>query len=465
MPKIQSFLVAALSIACAALPARAQTCANASFNGTYFYQLEGNVATVAGTEPYVELGQLIADGNGSVSGSSSVSIAGVFATLSLTGSYVVQGDCTGTLTLVANLQSTETIAFQIVNGGQGAVAALSSSGGVLTGRAYRAANAGHCGNGSLTGSYGYLLSGVAGALFYSDTGEIVSNGSGGLTAAGVKNVGAGASQTSGAGSYVVASTCFGTAQISRQSVTTNYILAFVEGGNVLFMESDAGTTVSGTAQPQQIQSILPDFVFGGGWSSAIYFGNTTGSAVSFPVTFIGDDGNPMTVPSVGGSSAMVSLAPNGTASIQTVKTGPLIQGYASVSLPAGVTGYGVFHYSAPGFPDQEAVVRLSSTVATGSTLVWDDTNFLTAVAIVNPSPVSTIVAITLRGAGGAPLGTSTVPLGPRSKLAVVLRTLPGLAGMVGNQGTADFTVTTGNVVVMGIRYTGSAYTSIPTVQQ
>jgi hypothetical protein len=48
---------------------------------------------------------------------------------------------------------------------------------------------------------------------------------------------------------------------------------------------------------------------------------------------------------------------------------------------------------------------------------------------------------------------------------VVLRNLPGLAGMVGNQGTADFTVTTGNVVVMGIRYTGSAYTSIPTVQQ
>ncbi|HEV2202216.1 MAG TPA: hypothetical protein VGR73_20545 [Bryobacteraceae bacterium] len=459
-------LLGATLLAALGVQSQAQTCANSSLNGTYFYQLGGNVATAAGIAPYVELGKLVADGNGSVFGSSSVSIAGVLASFSLSGSYAVEGNCTGTLTLVVNLQSTEAVTFQIVGGGQSAVVAFSSSGGVVTGRAYRAASAGQCGgNASFSGGYGYLLSGVAGALLYSDAGQVVSDGSGNLTTLGATNLGAGAKQTSGTGSYFVASTCFGTAKIVNQNGTANYILAFVEGGNVLFMESDAGTTVSGAAQPQQIQSILPDFVFGGGWSSALYFGNTTNGAVSFPVTFIGDDGKPMTVPSVGGSIAVVNLAPNGTASIQAVNVGTLIQGYASVSLPAGVTAYGVFHYGVPGVSDQEAVVQLSSAVATTSTLIWDDTKFLTAVAIVNPSPVATTVAVTLRGAGGALLGTSAVALGPRSKVAVVLRNLPGLAGMGGNQGTANFTVATGNVVVMGIRYTGSAYTSIPTTQQ
>jgi hypothetical protein len=212
--------------------------------------------------------------------------------------------------------------------------------------------------------------------------------------------------------------------------------------------------------------ILPQFVFGGGWFSALYFTNTGSTSVSFPVNFVSDNGTPLTVPSLGGSSTTVNLAPRGTAAVLTVNSGSLSQGYASASLPAGVVGYGLFDFSATGIPDQEAVVPLSGASSTTSTLIWDDTNnFVTAVAIVNPSNVATIVSITLRDTTGATIATSAVSLQPKSKTEAVLRTLPGLAGMTGNRGSADFTVTSGNVAVLGLRFIGFAFTSIPTTDK
>jgi len=212
-------------------------------------------------------------------------------------------------------------------------------------------------------------------------------------------------------------------------------------------------------------SVLPQFVSGEGWYSALYFTNTTATAISFTVNFIGDDGNPLTVPEVGGSSTIVNLVGHGTATIQTANIGPLSQGYASVSLPPGVVGYGLFHLSTPGVPDQEAVVPLSGTSTTISTLIWDDTSFVTAVAIANPSNVATTVSIVLRDTGGSTLGTSSVFLPAKAKRAVVLRNLPGLGAMAGNRGSADFTVASGNVAVLGLRFIGSAFTSIPTADR
>jgi len=212
--------------------------------------------------------------------------------------------------------------------------------------------------------------------------------------------------------------------------------------------------------------ILPQFVFGGGWFSALYFTNTGSTPVSFPVNFVSDGGIPLIVPALGGSTTSVNLAPRGTAAVLTTNSGSLSQGYASMSLPAGVVGYGLFDFSATGIPDQEAVVPLSGASATTSTLIWDDTgNFVTAVAIVNPSNVATLVSITLRDTTGAIIATSAVSLQPKSKTEAVLRTLPGLAGMAGNRGSADFTATSGNVAVLGLRFTGFALTSMPTTDK
>jgi hypothetical protein len=228
---------------------------------------------------------------------------------------------------------------------------------------------------------------------------------------------------------------------------------------VLQLENDA------TGNQTTIQRVLPQLAFGGGWYTALYFTNTNASTASLTVNFTAENGTPLTVPSVGGSSTVLNLAARGTALIEVPNLGPLNQGYVSVSLPAGVTGYGVFRQSVPGIADQEGVVPLSSVSSTTSTLIWDDTNFVTSVAIVNPSSVPTTVSIVVRDATGATIGSSSVSLAAMSKTALVLRSLPGLGAMAGNRGSADFTVTSGNVAVLGLRFNGAAFTSIPTADR
>jgi hypothetical protein len=127
-----------------------------------------------------------------------------------------------------------------------------------------------------------------------------------------------------------------------------------------------------------------------------------------------------------------------------------------------VTAYGVFRKTAPGSPDQEVVVPLSNATSTTSSLSFDDTNVVTAVAIVNPSAVATTVTITARDTTGNVIGTSTVPLGPNAKTESVLSALPGLSAITGLRGSADFSVTTGNLAVLGLRFNSQAFTSIPT---
>ena len=121
-------------------------------------------------------------------------------------------------------------------------------------------------------------------------------------------------------------------------------------------------------------------------------------------------------------------------------------------------------FSGAGRADQEAVVPFSSVFSQTMTLIWDDTHLVTAVAIVNPSRAPTVVSVSARDNAGNLIGASTVPLGANSKTATLPKSLPGLGAMVGNLGSADFTVTSGSVVVLGLRADGPVLTSIPTVQ-
>jgi hypothetical protein len=221
--------------------------------------------------------------------------------------------------------------------------------------------------------------------------------------------------------------------------------------------------VAVTATPQgPTPQILPQLAFGGGWYTALYFTNVSNASVSFTVNFIGNDGNPLVIPAVGGSSVVVNLAARATAVIQAPNVGSLVQGYVSVALPSGVTGYGVFRQSVPGQQDQEAVVPLAGTTATTSTLLFDDTNYITGVAVVNLASVSTTISVTAYGNQGNVIGTSTIPLAANAKTAVVLRNLPGLAAIAGTVGSVDFSAPIGNLAVLGLRFNGLAFTSIPT---
>jgi hypothetical protein len=134
-------------------------------------------------------------------------------------------------------------------------------------------------------------------------------------------------------------------------------------------------------------------------------------------------------------------------------------------LPSNVQGYGIFRQSASGIADQEAVVPFSGGTSASSTLIWDDTNFATAVAIANLSSLNNNISIILRDNTGATIGTSSVAVAAQGKLAIALRDVPGLVGITGNRGSADFTVPVGNIAVLGLRFNGAAFTSIPTTQR
>ena len=213
------------------------------------------------------------------------------------------------------------------------------------------------------------------------------------------------------------------------------------------------------------RKILPQFAFSGGWYSAAYFSNTGIATVSFTVTFTANDGTPLTIPSLGGASTTLTIPPGGTAVIEAFNTGPTtIEGYVSATLPPGVIGYGVFRQSIPGKPDQEAVVPFSGANRTTSTLLFDEMGSLvTAVAIANPSPVALTVTVTFLKADGSMIGTTSFPLLPNAKTTKLLRDLA--SGVIENRGTAIFSVTSGNVALLGLRVSGIALTSIPTTDQ
>lgn len=227
-------------------------------------------------------------------------------------------------------------------------------------------------------------------------------------------------------------------------------------------QADFAQVALSATKPGPTTQILPQVAFGGGWYTALYFTNISSTPVSFSVNFIGEDGTQLTVPAINGSSSAVSLAARGTALIEIPNNGPLVEGYASAALPAGVTGYGVFRQSVPGLNDQEAVVLLSGTTATTSTLLFDDTNYITGIAVVNLASVSTTISVSARDTRGNVIGTSQLPLGPLSKKAVVLRDLPGLGGVAGLRGSVDFSASIGTLAVLGLRFNGLAFTSIPT---
>src|SRR5262249_33593791 len=109
----------------------------------------------------------------------------------------------------------------------------------------------------------------------------------------------------------------------------------IAGQQFVTKQTSRANTISSTR-------ILPQFAFGSGWYSALYFTMTGSGPASFPVNFVGNDGSALNVPAVGGSVAIVNLAAHGTVIIEAPNAGDLVQGYVSVLLPPGVTGYAVF---------------------------------------------------------------------------------------------------------------------------
>jgi hypothetical protein len=98
-------------------------CTNAMLNGTYGYVLEGfflpnQGVRLGGTLIGASNGIETFDGNGNTSGSETVNISGDTHQQSYTGTYSVNPDCTGSITLDLANGSKRTGTISIVNGGR-----------------------------------------------------------------------------------------------------------------------------------------------------------------------------------------------------------------------------------------------------------------------------------------------------------------------------------------------------------
>ncbi len=237
----------------------------------------------------------------------------------------------------------------------------------------------------------------------------------------------------------------------------------------MFASPLAAAMAMADTTPGSTSYALPQLAFGmdtdgSGWYTALYLSNPNDAAASVNVKFVGTDGTPMSVTLAGVgpvSEQTVNLAPKATVIMEAPNSGALKQGWTEATLPSGVVGYGVFRQSVQGRADQEAVVPLSVETSQTVDMTWDDTAFTTAVALVNTGSAAADITITAYTDDGSQIGTSTVNLPSRGKTSFVLRQQPGLAGMTSKRGFARFTVTSGAVAVLGLRFGGQAFTSIP----
>ena len=92
---------------------------------------------------------------------------------------------------------------------------------------------------------------------------------------------------------------------------------------------------------------------------------------------------------------------------------------------------------------------------------YDDIQFTTAVAVLNPSDQQTTVTVTAFGDDGDQVGSTQFVLAPHVKSANILRGYAGLAGIVGKQGRVVVSVPNGAVSVLALRFGGAGFPGIP----
>ena len=232
-----------------------------------------------------------------------------------------------------------------------------------------------------------------------------------------------------------------------------------ETGDRIYTANIAVAEAATTPPPGAVagNTVIPQFVFGGGWYTAIYFTNSSSAQVSFPVRFYTDAANDM--PVNGSATRQMIIPALGSAIIEAQNRGDLVQGWATFDLPAGVSGYSVFRQSVAGRADQEAVTPFANSAATHAIMTFDEAPFTTAIAIWYNGLSNATITITARDEAGLTLGTTSFPVTPGNKQSFVVS--GRIATIAGKRGSLEFTTSNGAFSVLGIRFGGSSFTSIP----
>ena len=224
------------------------TCSNATIKGSYGYSVTG---VASDGSAIASVGHFKADGKGSFVGTQTTSSGGqISSNVPTMGTYSINSDCTGSGTITINNKQSN-FGMVVVSGGKAFQILSTDSPNVQGGTATAQGNA-TCTLAGLKGTFGILSSGL-----FVGIGPVVLSGQFTLDGAGnLKGTESGsiAGQIfNGApvtGSYKVKSSCTGSATFKiPQQPTEHANLVVVNGGqNLLVIETDTNTVVSGSGQ-------------------------------------------------------------------------------------------------------------------------------------------------------------------------------------------------------------------------
>lgn len=215
-------------------------------------------------------------------------------------------------------------------------------------------------------------------------------------------------------------------------------------------------------------TVIPQFVYGGGWSSTIRFVNTGDSTVEFTVNFYTNSGSPWRVPIVGlttPTGVRVTLQAKNSVDVRTRdEPGEVQQGWVEVDYTSAaissVTGLAIFRQSVPGRVDFEAVVPLSYYLNTRAFMFFDETGgFSTGIAwLATRDYTGSTLTINIRDEDGNRILLDQVALKPYEKQVFSLGArYPQTAG---RRGTIEITCNPGYFAALGLRFNpGGAFTS------
>jgi len=205
---------------------------------------------------------------------------------------------------------------------------------------------------------------------------------------------------------------------------------------------------------------------GSSWKTLFQVINLDQVAVNYSFQFWDDNGNQLQLPFLNGQAGVFSgsLGVGGTAFAETPGiAAALSQGWAKVTGSGRIGVLAIFRQSVPGRPDSEGSISGAQS-SNRIFLPFNNTGgFVTGVAIANSNPTQTLsVSLTFQADNGA-TSNGFLSLPPNAHQAFVLTSLfPQLAGQ---RGSIQFTTSTPDMVVMGLRFSPTnSFTSLDSFQ-
>ena len=218
-------------------------CDTAKFQGAYGFLLTGETTISGDSKPVASAGRLVFDGNGAISGESSVNFAGYLLGNPVTGSYEVTPACTITWKLQDDSGAFQHFAGRFSTDWSHASFRQADAGGAQSGTLERIAP--QCSPGALAATYQFTISGSTTPMNLGETAHMVHatgklfHGEDGQLQLSVDGGGANRQEID------IDSSCVVTTSLSLPTGTASLRGYLVKNGEeILAIETDAGAAVT-----------------------------------------------------------------------------------------------------------------------------------------------------------------------------------------------------------------------------